>query len=118
VNEIANSVRKCRECGCTEEKDCPLLKQRHWAAQDWCSACRDRHPGHRMVLRQQTSGLRHYVDEKPVKCDAWLEVRIDRAWVLVRYEWTCHRNDSPLLYTGAGKLLPNPDARYRWPEDA
>lgn len=37
------SKRKCRECGCTEERACMTLAGPcHWVAEDLCSACAER----------------------------------------------------------------------------
>lgn len=73
-----------------------------------------------LVYSHEPGGYRHYLEGKPVHCGTQLEVQLGGPrgpWVAVRYE--ARLRDIPLvcLYTVGGRIYPDEDARFRWPED-
>jgi hypothetical protein len=98
-----------------------------------------------LELRQEASGPRHYLDDRPIHAGETLEVRVARGvcrhdfttvadearagvWLRGRYEWSFTPGTPPRFYIELGDThgdcagladssLP-PDAILRWPEEA
>lgn len=50
-----------------------------------------------LELRREPSGLRHYLNEKPVHAGSLIEVFTDvRGWTLARYEWSFSSSRPPI----------------------
>lgn len=116
-------------CDKGDSKNCPReftrrrraqLKQGRWSA---------------LELRRETSGLRHYLDGKPVHCGASLElqhtedktddygdftvpvqlgssVRYEASWVGSELPFTLHKTIGGTEFATVGELW----MRFRWPE--
>ena len=69
----------------------------------------------RLELRQEPSGLRHYLDGRAVHAGDVLEIREGAAWLLARYEWSFRAGDPPRLCLDAGELRPYEGTALRWP---
>jgi hypothetical protein len=130
--EVEDKHGKCsvhEPCEARDASSCPheftrrrraQLKQGRWSA---------------LELRREVSGLRHYLDGKPVHCGASLElqhtedksddygeftvplqlgssVRYEASWVGSELPFSLHRNVGGTEFTAAGELW----MRFRWPE--
>jgi len=76
-----------------------------------------------LVLEHEQSGLRHYLDGRPVNCGTQLRLRVsgDRereSWVWARYEANLHPDRaSVVLYTVFGRVIPDECTFLRWPRE-
>lgn len=89
-----------------------------------------------LELRQESSGLRYYLDGRPVHAGTFLELRlypdavvndhhvaVGPSWLIGRYEWNCRPGTRPIFFftvadglTGISATLPD-GAICRWPAE-
>src|SRR5437016_1786052 len=78
----------------------------------------------KLELSQDGSGLRHFLNGRPVHCGTGLLIAIhpencrEEFWTVARYEADLDRDRvNVTLHTNFGIVLPNRDTRLRWPKD-
>ena len=76
--------------------------------------------GGNLYLREEDSGLRHYLEGKPVHCGEFIEIQLGGRrgpWVVVRYEANLSRQGVTVcLYAVGGRIYADEDATFRWPD--
>lgn len=79
--------------------------------------------GQELTLRDEPSGLRHYIGDQPVHAGNTVCILTGLGWMRCRYEWVFQRESPPVFYLGipgsyddAVLALP-PGARLAWPRD-
>jgi hypothetical protein len=68
----------------------------------------------RLELRNEGTGLRHYLDGEPVNCGDPLQVRTrDGSWTTGRYIWNARERELPKLHSAEGicDLIADADVR-------
>lgn len=70
-----------------------------------------------LELRREPSGLRHYLDEKPVRAGTLIEIFTEaRGWTLGRYEWSFQADRSPIACIDEDSAITIDDETpARWP---
>lgn len=70
-----------------------------------------------LELRREPSGLRHYLDEKPVRAGTLIEIFTEaRGWTLARYEWSFQADQSPIGCIDEDRAITVDDETpARWP---
>ncbi len=75
-----------------------------------------------LELREESGGLRHYLDGRPVHCGTQLQLRVNdgehanEVWVWARYESSLTRErPGVMLFTNFGCVLPDAYSVLRWP---
>ncbi len=77
-----------------------------------------------LELRDESGGLRHYLDGRAVHCGDFIDVQLGGSrgpWVCVRYEASIHRDNgvsnslAVCLYAVGGRIYYDQHATFRWP---
>lgn len=70
-----------------------------------------------LELRHETSGLRHYLDDQPVRAGTLIEIFTEaRGWSLARYEWSFQADRPPIACVNEDHAITIRDETpARWP---
>jgi hypothetical protein len=72
-----------------------------------------------LQLHSDASGLRHYLDGKPVSAGDTIEVLFHGQWTKVQYEWIGKASQPPIgiVSEDATTISLKPETQVRWPQD-
>src|SRR5947207_1655820 len=83
-----------------------------------------RRMSNKLSLQEESSGLRHYLNGRPVNCGTQLLLAIhpenhrEELWTWARYEANLDQNrTSVTLHTVFGIVVPDHGTRLKWPND-